>query len=83
MFLFLVTPYLVVALQPCMGESQLKKTHPHISFRNNTDVTFEKCNKKRNFWPKEWTELRNVMNQPAIIIKEADKEGAVTVLSKN
>ena len=50
---------------------------------NNIDIANEKFNKKSNFSPKEWTELRNLMNQLDIVIKEADKGGAVTVLSKN
>ena len=55
----------------------------HINFINIIDITNEKSNKKSNFSPKEWAELRNLMNQPDIVIKEADKGGAVTVLSKN
>ena len=39
--------------------------------------------KKNNFSPKEWTELRNLINQPNIVIKEANKGGSVPVLSKN
>ena len=60
-----------------------KKLETHISFVNNLDITNEKSNKKSNFSPKEWIELRNSMNQPNIVIREADKGGAVTVLSKN
>ena len=33
-----------------------------ISFINNIDITNEKSNKKSNFAPKEWTELRHSMN---------------------
>ena len=36
----------------------------HISFINNIDITNKKSNKKSNFLPKEWTKLRNLMNQP-------------------
>ena len=43
----------------------------------------EKSIKKSNFSSKEWIELRNLMNQPDIVIKEVDNAGAVTVLSKN
>ena len=60
-----------------------KELETHISFINNIDIANEKSNKKSNFSPKEWTELRNLTNQPDIVIKEADKGGAVTVLSKN
>ena len=60
-----------------------KELETYISFVNNTDIANEKSNKKSNFSPKEWTELRNLMNQPDIVIKEAGKGGAVTVLSKN
>ena len=52
----------------------------HISFINDIDIANEKSNKESNFSPKEWTELRNLND---IVIKEADKGGAVTVLSKN
>ena len=55
----------------------------HISFINNIDIANKKSNKKSNFSPKEWVELRNLMNQSNIVIKEADKGGAVTVLSKH
>ena len=55
----------------------------HISFINNIDIANDKSNKKSIFSPKEWTELGNLMNQLDIVIKEADKGGAVTVLSKN
>ena len=60
-----------------------KELETHISFINNINTDNEKSNKKRNFLPNEWAELRNLMNQPDIVIKEADKRGAVTVLSKN
>ena len=60
-----------------------KELETHISFIYNIDIINEKSNKKSNFSPKEWAELRNLMNQPDIVIKEADKGGAVTVLSKN
>ena len=60
-----------------------KELETHINFIINIDITNEKSNKKSNFSPKEWAELRNLMNQPDIVIKEADKGGAVTVLSKN
>ena len=60
-----------------------KELETHISFINNIDIANEKSNKKSNFSPKEWTKLRNLMNQPNIVIKEADKGGAVTVLSKH
>ena len=60
-----------------------KELEIHISFINNIYITNEKSNKKSNFLPKEWAELRNLMNQLDIVIKEADKGGAVTVLSKN
>ena len=60
-----------------------KELETHISFINNIDFINEKSNKKSNLSPKEWTELRNLMNQPDIVIKEVDKGGAVTVLSKN
>ena len=53
-----------------------KELETHISFINNIDITNEKSNKKSNSSPKEWAELRNLMNQP-------DKRGVVTVLSKN
>ena len=33
-----------------------------ISFINNIDITNEKSNKKSNFAPNEWTELRHSMN---------------------
>ena len=52
-------------------------------FINNADITNEKSNKKSKFSPKEWAQLRNLMNQSDSVIKEADKGGAVTVLSKN
>ena len=58
-----------------------KELETHISFTNNKDIANEKSNKKNNFSPKEWTELRNLTNPPDI--KEADKGGAVTVLTKN
>ena len=64
-------------------ENRNKERETHISFINNIDIANEKSNKKSNFSPKEWTELRNVMNQPGIVIKEADRWGAATVLSKN
>ena len=60
-----------------------KELETHISFINNIDISNEKSKKKSNFSPKEWTELRNLMNQSNIVIKEADKGGAVTVLSKH
>ena len=60
-----------------------KELETHISFINNIDIANEKSNKKSNFSPKEWTELRNLMNQSNIVVKEADKGGAVTVLSKH
>ena len=60
-----------------------KELETHISLINNIDIANEKSNKKSNFSPKEWTEFRNLMNQPDSVIKEADKGGAVTVLSKN
>ena len=60
-----------------------KELETHISFINNIDIANEKSNKKSNFSPKEWTELRNLMNQSNIVIKEVDKGGAVTVLSKH
>ena len=60
-----------------------KELETHISFINNIDIANEKSNKKSNFSPKKWTDLRNLMNQPNIVIKEKDKGGAVTVLSKN
>ena len=60
-----------------------KELETHISFTNNINIMNEKSNKKSNFSPKEWTELRNLMNQPDIVIKEADKGGVVTVLRKN
>ena len=60
-----------------------KELETHISFKNNINIINEKSNKKSNFPLKEWTKLRNLMNQPDIVIKEADKGGAVTVLSKN
>ena len=60
-----------------------KEIETHISFINSIDIANEKSNKKSNFSPKEWTELRNVMNQRGIVIKEADTAGAATVLSKN
>ena len=60
-----------------------KELETYISFVNDIDIANEKSNKKSNFSPKEWTELRNLMNQPDIVIKEADNGGAVTVLSKN
>ena len=59
-----------------------KELETHISFINNIDITNDKSNKKNNFSPKEWTELRNLMNQPDIVIKKTDTGGAVTVLSK-
>ena len=60
-----------------------KELETHISFINNIDIANDKSNKKSIFSPKEWTELGNLMNQLDIAIKEADKGGAVTVLSKN
>ena len=57
-----------------------KELETHISFINDIDIANEKSNKESNFSPKEWTELRNLND---ILIKEADKGGAVTVLSKN
>ena len=36
----------------------------HISFISNIDITNKKSNKKSNFLSKEWTKLRNLMNQP-------------------
>ena len=51
-----------------------KELETHISFINNIDIANEKSNKKSNFSPKEWAELRNLMNQSNIVIKEADKE---------
>ena len=60
-----------------------KELETHISFINNIDIANEKSNKKGNFSPKEWTELRNLMNQSDIVIKEANKGGAVTILSKH
>ena len=60
-----------------------KELETHISFINNIDIINEKSNKNSSFSPKEWTELRNLMNQPNIVIKEADKGGAITVLSKS
>ena len=60
-----------------------KELETHISFINNIDIANEKSNKKSNFSPKEWVELRNLMNKSDIVIKEADKGGAVTVLSKH
>ena len=59
-----------------------KELETHISFINNIDIANEKSNKS-NFSPKEWAELRNLMNQSNIVVKEADKGGAVTVLSKH
>ena len=38
------------------------KLEIRISFINNIDITNEKSNKKSNFAPKEWTELRHSMN---------------------
>ena len=60
----------------------------HIKFINNIDIANEKSNKKSNFSPKEWAELRSLINQsqqnqPNIVIKEVDKGGAVTFLNKN
>ena len=60
-----------------------KELETHISFINNIDIANEKSNKKSNFSSEEWAELRNLMNQSNIVIKEADKGGAVTVLSKH
>ena len=60
-----------------------KELQTYINFINDTDITNEKSNKKSNFSSKEWTELRDFMNQPGIVIKEADKGGAVTVLNKH
>ena len=60
-----------------------KELETHISVINNIDIANEKSNKKSNFSPKEWAELRNLMNQSNIAIKEADKGGAATVLSKH
>ena len=60
-----------------------KELETHISFIHNIDIANEKSNKKSNFSPKEWRELRNLMNQPNIVIKEAGKGGAVAVLSKH
>ena len=59
-----------------------KERETHVNFINNIDIANEKSNKKSNFSPKEWTELGNVMNQPSIVIKEAERGGAATVLSK-
>ena len=39
--------------------------------------------KRAIFHQKKWTELKNVMNQPGIVIKEAERGGTATVLSKN
>ena len=49
-------------------------------------ITNEKSNKKSNFSPKEWTELRNLINQikpnqPNIVIKEVDNGGGAVTLS--
>ena len=63
--------------------NRIKELEKHISFKNNIDITDEKSNKKSNFPPKKWTELRNSMNQPDIVIKEADKGGVVPIRSKN
>ena len=47
-------------------------------------IANKKSNKESNFSPKEWTELRNLINQikpnqPNIVIKEVDNGGgAVT-----
>ena len=60
-----------------------KELETYVSFINNIDITNEKSNKKSNFSPKEWTELRNLMNLANIVIKEAMKGVAVTVFSKN
>ena len=60
-----------------------KELETHISFINNIDIANENSNKKSNFSSKEWAELRNLMNQSDIVIKEADKGGAATVLSKH
>ena len=60
-----------------------KEIKTHISFINSIDIANEKSNKKRKISPKEWTELRYLINHPDIVIKEAEKGGAVTVLSKN
>ena len=38
------------------------KLEIRISFINNIDITNEKSNQKSNFAPKEWTELRHLMN---------------------
>ena len=64
-------------------ENWNKERETHIDFINNIDIANGKSNKKSNFSPKEWTELRNVMNQRGIVIKEAETAGAATVLSKN
>ena len=58
-----------------------KELETHNSFINNIVITNEKSNKKSNFSPKEWIELRNLMNQPDIVIKKVDKGGTVTDLS--
>ena len=60
-----------------------KELETHISFINNIDIANEKSNKKSNFSAKQCAELRNLMNQSDLVIKEADKGGAVTVLSKH
>ena len=60
-----------------------RELETHISFINKIDIANEKSNKKSNFSPKEWAELRNLMNQSNIVIKEADKREAVTVLNEN
>ena len=60
-----------------------KELETHIRFMYNIDITNEKSNKNSYFSPKEWTELRNLMTQPDIVIKEADKAETVTVLHKS
>ena len=61
----------------------LQSIKAHISFINKISITNQKSNEKSNFSPKESTQLRNLMNQLKIVIKEADKGGAVTILSTN
>ena len=45
-----------------------------------TNVSNEKANKKSILLPKQWKELKNLINQPNIVTKEAEKGGQSQLL---
>ena len=63
------------------GGTMTSHTKVAIDFLNSLEIGKENKDFKSNLTKREWFELRKLKNDKNIVIKEADKGDAVTIMS--